>query len=289
MLGELVPCGGGDPICLLKKKIIVGRDPDCDIALPIGSISSRHCELEYVDGYWNINDLFSRNGTTVNGIRYQKTRIEPYDIVAFARQRYSILYDVNAASDNSSLLSSSAELEQSARNVPGDVTDIPQSQLGSLPISPTLLGRMVPCGGGDPIQLMKTELIIGRKNRCDIQLRFSTVSSQHCKLEFKDGYWFAEDLKSRNGMKIDNVLCHSGWVMPESILSISKHRYQFFYSPTSDGPPPEENPFSQSLLEKAGLSEQLDRSSIPRWNEQGSDEEMRQKKWTLDEDDTQAE
>ena len=57
--GELVPLGGGDNIPLLKKKLVIGRRPDCDITLRFPNVSSYHCELELVDGYWFIRDLGS--------------------------------------------------------------------------------------------------------------------------------------------------------------------------------------------------------------------------------------
>ena len=56
-------------------------------------------------------------------------------------------------------------------------------------------GQMTPCGGGDPIPLMKDRLTIGRRAECDIQLRFANVSGQHCRLTLEYGYWFVRDLK----------------------------------------------------------------------------------------------
>ncbi len=35
-----------------------------------------------------------------------------------------------------------------------------------------MLGQLVPVGGGDPIPLLKPELLVGRRNNCDIILSF---------------------------------------------------------------------------------------------------------------------
>ena len=67
MLGELLPCGGGRPIPLLKPKLVVGRQRQCDISLPFTTVSSRHSEMEYRQGCWHVRDLGSKNGTYVNG------------------------------------------------------------------------------------------------------------------------------------------------------------------------------------------------------------------------------
>jgi adenylate cyclase len=95
MLGELVPQGGGDPIPLLKKKLLVGRR-STDIVLPFANVSSRHCELEMQEGYWLVRDLGSSNGTKVNGVRVRSKWVLPGDELAVAKHRYTMEYDVAA-------------------------------------------------------------------------------------------------------------------------------------------------------------------------------------------------
>lgn len=117
-----------------------------------------------------------------------------------------------------------------------------------------MLGELNPCGGGDPIPLLKSSLLVGRRSRCDISLKFPNVSSHHCELQFESGYWIVRDLGSRNGIKVNGVRCQSKWLMPGDVVSIAKHDYRIHYSPKGMGPPPEEDdPFAMSLMEKAGL------------------------------------
>ena len=47
MLGELVPVGGGDPIPLIKEKLLVGRRESCDIVLRFANVSAHHCQLTF--------------------------------------------------------------------------------------------------------------------------------------------------------------------------------------------------------------------------------------------------
>jgi len=118
-----------------------------------------------------------------------------------------------------------------------------------------MLGELIPCGGGDPIPLLKPALLIGRRDRCDITLAFPNISSQHCELVFKNGYWEIRDLNSRNGIKVNDERCDSKWLMPGDVVSIAKHRYEIQYEPDASAPPPEEeNAFEMSLMEKAGLA-----------------------------------
>jgi len=118
-----------------------------------------------------------------------------------------------------------------------------------------MLGELIPCGGGDPIPLMKPALLIGRRKSCDVSLRFANVSSHHCELELVNGYWSVKDLGSTNGIKVNGVRCDQKWLMPGDVLSVAKHRYEIIYEPDTTAPPPEveADPFAVGLLEKAGL------------------------------------
>ena len=63
-------------------------------------------------------------------------------------------------------------------------------------------GQLLPVRGGDPIPLLKTHLIVGRRERCDIVLDYPNISLQHAELEFRDGYWRVRDLSSKVAVEI---------------------------------------------------------------------------------------
>lgn len=122
-------------------------------------------------------------------------------------------------------------------------------------------GELVPLGGGDTIPLLKKSLLIGRRESCDIVLRFPNVSAHHCQLTINGGYWYARDLQSRNGIKVNSVRVSEKRLDPGDQLSVAKHSYEVRYSPVdlgATGPPPNDdlssNIFNRSLLERAGLS-----------------------------------
>lgn len=118
-----------------------------------------------------------------------------------------------------------------------------------------MLGELLPTGGGDPIPLLKSKLLIGRRDECDITLRFPNVSSHHCELNLIDGYWQIRDLNSSNGIKVNGVRCPQNWLLPGDEVSIAKHKFEIKY--VAVGPAPAAiNEFdpSVSLLEKAGMS-----------------------------------
>lgn len=125
-----------------------------------------------------------------------------------------------------------------------------------------MYGELIPKGGGDPIPLLKKNLLVGRRESCDICLRFANVSAHHCQLTVNGGYWFMKDLKSRNGVKVNNARVTDKRLDPGDVVSIATHLYEIQYSPLelgAVGPPPAEvaeDVFGKSLLERAGLSKQ---------------------------------
>ena len=139
-----------------------------------------------------------------------------------------------------------------------------------------MYGELIPIGGGDPVPLLKKQLLIGRRESCDIVLRFANVSAHHCQLTINGGYWYVQDMKSRNGVKVNGLRVTNKRLDPGDTLAVAKHQYEVRYSPIDLGavgpPPPDELPsdiMEQSLLERAGLESDRtgkDRSAPKRYD-----------------------
>ena len=124
-------------------------------------------------------------------------------------------------------------------------------------------GELLPVGGGDPIPLLKRSLLVGRRESCDIVLRFSNVSAHHCQLTLDQGYWMVRDLGSRNGVKVNGTQVREKRINPGDVLTVAKHAYKVKYSPVENGAigpappdPADYDVFGKSLLERAGLQSQ---------------------------------
>lgn len=133
-------------------------------------------------------------------------------------------------------------------------------------------GELVPTGGGDNIPLLKKRLVVGRRESCDISLKFANVSGKHCRLMLEQGYWFVEDLNSRNGTKVDNRKIIRKRLDPGSKLAIAKHEYVVQYNPDrlgAFGPPPPDDDHIEELLRRS----LLDRAGLTHRNIPGSDDE----------------
>jgi pSer/pThr/pTyr-binding forkhead associated (FHA) protein len=122
-------------------------------------------------------------------------------------------------------------------------------------------GELIPEGGGDNIPLIRDILTIGRRESCDIPMRYPNVSGLHCELIFKDGFWYIKDLGSTNGIKVNGVRTPKKLLHPGEKITIAKKSYTIQYEPPTNKRGMEElmedmedeDILSQPLLERAGL------------------------------------
>src|SRR3954471_8813954 len=99
-------------------------------------------------------------------------------------------------------------------------------------IGSKVLGVLKPLGGGDPIPLLKPELILGRRPSCDICLDFNNISGKHCSFRFLNSVWHVRDLGSTNGTSLNGVPVSSAHsAMPADESGIAGRLYTIDYEP----------------------------------------------------------
>lgn len=126
-------------------------------------------------------------------------------------------------------------------------------------MSSAVNGELIPQGGGDAIPLVRETLTMGRRESCDICLRFPNVSGMHCELIFRQGHWIIRDLGSTNGIKVNGSRVPKKVLHPGDTITIAKRTYTIQYTPTVGKQALEEiledneDLIDVPLLEKAGL------------------------------------
>lgn len=293
--GLLIPLHGGDPIQLDRSPLMLGRNSKCDITIRHRTVSGLHCRLELHGGVWVIEDLDSHNGIRVDGVRCRKKRLEGGCVVTIGAVRFEVALPVapadtttTAADDDLAFAflndgNADAPISRSPEPKPveapvTEATGTPEQADAKIPARNREIkrfrGKLTPKAGGDLIALLTERVVIGRSSDCDVVLAYPAVSSQHCELQFREGYWFANDLDSRNGIRIDGESVKSGWLMPGSTLSVAKFRFEIDYQPTSSEPPPMDNLLERSLMERAGLTKELEKNANPGWLKSDQDPEQ---------------
>lgn len=130
-------------------------------------------------------------------------------------------------------------------------------------MSQELRGELVPVGGGDAIPLVQDVMTIGRRQTCDIQLDFANISGTHAELSYKNGVWHIRDAGSTNGIKVNGERTLNRRLRPGDEITFAKRRYTIQYllpagAVLEELMTEEEDMFSQSLMEKAGLEKPKD-------------------------------
>jgi adenylate cyclase len=117
-------------------------------------------------------------------------------------------------------------------------------------------GELTPLGGGDSIPLVRDVLTIGRRESCDICMRYPNVSSVHAQLTFQEGYWRIRDMNSTNGIKVNGQRVLEKLLHPDDEITIAKRKFAITYELPAGRralEEVEEDLLGTSLLEKAGL------------------------------------
>ncbi|MCA9054254.1 MAG: FHA domain-containing protein [Planctomycetaceae bacterium] len=273
MSAFLIPSSGGDAVPLRKSRIYLGRCKTADPAAPPGRDTALVL-IELLEGWWYVEDLRSPKGVRVNGVFCKKQKLAPNDEIEIGSQRFRIDYETPKY--------------RFGRKTDGDFQVVTKTASGSsrpIPRTGGVLGRLVPLGGGPDFALTKTRVTIGRRTPCDVVIERSTISSRHCELEFIEGHWFARDLDSRNGIRINGERTQEGWVLANGRLTIADQRYQLDYMPSGPTPIGAGPAVStdRSLMEQIGMADgDLDRM-IAR-EEEKVDPGAQRRRWSLTDD-----
>jgi pSer/pThr/pTyr-binding forkhead associated (FHA) protein len=75
------PDGERRSFSVARDVTVVGRREDCDLRIPLGDISRKHCRLIKDGNVLKLEDLGSSNGTYRNGERIQETELSPGDTI----------------------------------------------------------------------------------------------------------------------------------------------------------------------------------------------------------------
>lgn len=78
---------------LTKDRVIVGRKANCDLRIPLTSVSRQHCELRVEGEQIKLRDLGSSNGTFHNSIRVQEAVLSAGDEVVIGPVVFTVVVD----------------------------------------------------------------------------------------------------------------------------------------------------------------------------------------------------
>ena len=77
----------------------IGRKDDCDIRIPLGTVSRRHAEVILDDDGAVLHDLGASNGTFLNNRRIEEEDLEPGDQIFIGPVVFTVQIDGELADD----------------------------------------------------------------------------------------------------------------------------------------------------------------------------------------------
>ncbi|HTW93371.1 MAG TPA: FHA domain-containing protein [Tepidisphaeraceae bacterium] len=94
VLAMFRPDGERRSFSVVRDLTVIGRREDCDLRIPLGDISRKHCRLIKDGDSLRVEDLGSSNGTYHNGSRIQKEAIlAPGDQIQVGSVRFVVQID----------------------------------------------------------------------------------------------------------------------------------------------------------------------------------------------------
>jgi FHA domain len=73
-----------------RDRLLVGRHPACDVVVADPTVSRRHAQLTLRGGVWVLQDLASKNGTSVNGKCVGRVTLHAGDVISLGNQAIQI-------------------------------------------------------------------------------------------------------------------------------------------------------------------------------------------------------
>ena len=115
---------------MARDMTVIGRREDCDLRIPLGEVSRKHCRIVRDGDSLKLEDLGSSNGTFLNGQRVQEAVLSPGDTIQVGPVVFVLQIDGQPSDDE--LRPVTMEAADAAELLGEDQTPTAESDLESL-------------------------------------------------------------------------------------------------------------------------------------------------------------
>jgi len=125
---------------LARRKMVLGRDPTCDIVIQDRKASRIHAEIVYEDGKYALVDKNSTNGSYVNGLRATRQVLAPGDVIILGASTLTVI----EGTDVSCVEWVEEDQPQISAQVPLDALSMRISEISGFPLDEPTLQNVTP-------------------------------------------------------------------------------------------------------------------------------------------------
>ncbi len=125
---------------------------------------------------------------------------------------------------------------------------------------------LIPLEGGNPVEIDRDMVIVGRKEDCDLYLDHKSVSKVHCVLVKTDGLIVLRDLGSTNGTRVNGMRVRRAALLPNDKVSFANCHFRVHLGPRDAPASPHEHTmqFSNDDLPELELGKvNIQRNNLP--------------------------
>lgn len=255
--GRLVSLTDGREYTVTGPSLVIGRDASCDVVLTSKNVSRRHAEIVATPKGYVLVDS-STNGSFVNGRRVEGQHLLARgEVIRCGEHEFRFYADVapapapaapDAARPAAPAAGAHHRLADTLHGVPG-VAPAEAPATPAAPVTPApppatpprtsgagVLASLVVRRGalkGRRFPIKVPMVNIGRAEYNDIVFPDDSVSTQHAKLQRREGIWVVVDLESTNGTVVDGERVHGETpIAPGALIRFGD--VQVMFEPTDD-------------------------------------------------------
>lgn len=204
--GRLVSLTDGREYPVAGSSLLIGRDASCDVVITSKSVSRRHAEIMATPKGYVVVDS-STNGVFVNGQKIPGQQVlSRADVIQCGEHEFRFYADA-ARPESAPTPMAAPGAEQRLSNTLHGVPGVPPAAPAPKAPRPSgVLANLVVRSGdlkGTRFPIKVPNVNIGRADYNDIVLLDDSVSTQHAKLQRREGIWVLVDLDSTNGTLVD--------------------------------------------------------------------------------------
>jgi pSer/pThr/pTyr-binding forkhead associated (FHA) protein/Mg-chelatase subunit ChlD len=194
---------GTNTFFLDKQINMIGRDPNNDVVIPKNTISSFHAVIEYKDGFFYLEDQRSMNNTVLAGEDLKPhlpRRLKSGDEIRFHVYRFKFIIPDTIPSGKT-MIDFHAPTKSFDKHEETTVKELP-------PLPQAIMVDVKNITGRKTIRLKKVINKIGRGPGNDIDISQHSISGLHATIEYRNGFFYLEDQRSKNKTTLGGVEIH---------------------------------------------------------------------------------